>query len=233
MSEDNLIKTESLPEAIPDIDLVDNDIEEDFSFDLASDASQKKEIMVQEEKNFNPTQISQPISPIEPETPLMKKKLILEEEITSSPVIENATETALISPEINEKLDSILARLDVMDQKINKVRDNADNKIMDLKGELEAVSVKSTDVPKITTQPAPVKKKAVTSQKVVKRKVSPPVRWELRSAQPGKAWVSKQGQDDVREVNVGERLSGIGRVTAITQTGGRWQISGTSGSIKQ
>ena len=70
-------------------------------------------------------------------------------------------------------------------------------------------------------QPAPVAKTASTG------------RWELRAAQPGRAWVSKPGERDMQAVSVGESLPGIGRISAITYTNGRWTVTGTQGSIQQ
>ncbi len=58
-------------------------------------------------------------------------------------------------------------------------------------------------------------------------------RWELRAAQPGRAWVSKPGARDMQSVEVGQTLAGIGRVTAISFTNGRWAVTGTQGQILQ
>jgi len=57
--------------------------------------------------------------------------------------------------------------------------------------------------------------------------------WELRAAQPGKAWVSKRGQRDIQSVELGQTLPGIGKVTEITNINGLWTVVGTTGSIKQ
>lgn len=57
--------------------------------------------------------------------------------------------------------------------------------------------------------------------------------WELRGAQPGSALVAKSGSDDIREVAVGDTISGIGRVTGIVSQGGNWIVQGTSGNISQ
>lgn len=58
-------------------------------------------------------------------------------------------------------------------------------------------------------------------------------RWELRAAQPGRAWVSKPGARDMQSVVVGESLQGIGRVTGISFVNGRWVVQGTTGQILQ
>ena len=58
-------------------------------------------------------------------------------------------------------------------------------------------------------------------------------RWELRAAQPGRAWVSRPGERDMQSVEVGQSLAGIGRVTAILYQNGRWTVQGSSGQINQ
>lgn len=83
--------------------------------------------------------------------------------------------------------------------------------------------------------PKPVVKKA-SKPKAAKKSASPTAvsgRWELRAAQPGRAWVSKPGERDMQSVEVGQTLAGIGRVTAILYQNGRWTVQGTSGQIQQ
>lgn len=58
-------------------------------------------------------------------------------------------------------------------------------------------------------------------------------RWELRAAQPGRAWVSKLGERDMQGIEVGQSLPGVGRITAITYQNGRWTVTGTQGRIQQ
>lgn len=88
--------------------------------------------------------------------------------------------------------------------------------------------------------PAPVKKApaktASTSSAPKKAPSAEPAksaRWELRAAQPGRAWVSKPGARDMQSVTVGETLPGIGRVTAISYVNGRWTVQGTQGAVAQ
>lgn len=57
--------------------------------------------------------------------------------------------------------------------------------------------------------------------------------WMLRAAQPGRAWVSRQGEQDMHSIQVGDRLTGIGRITAISFENGRWRVQGTQGRILQ
>lgn len=56
---------------------------------------------------------------------------------------------------------------------------------------------------------------------------------EVRSAQPGQAWVARPGDNDLQSVSVGDTLPGIGRVTSISPVGGRWVVEGTKGRLSQ
>ncbi len=58
-------------------------------------------------------------------------------------------------------------------------------------------------------------------------------RWELRAAQPGRAWVSKPGERDMQSVEIGQTIAGVGRVTGILYQNGRWTVQGTQGQINQ
>lgn len=89
----------------------------------------------------------------------------------------------------------------------------------------------------VAEKPKPVAKK-VAKKAPVPKKTAPAadtasVRWELRAAQPGRAWVSKPGARDMQGIEVGQTLAGIGRVTSITYQNGRWAVIGTQGQIRQ
>ena len=57
--------------------------------------------------------------------------------------------------------------------------------------------------------------------------------WVLRAATPGMAWVSPAPSSaELRRVVVGDRLDGIGAVTAIRQDNGHWIVEGANGTIR-
>jgi hypothetical protein len=62
---------------------------------------------------------------------------------------------------------------------------------------------------------------------------SPVAQWELRAAQPGRAWVSRPGDRDMQSVEVGQTLPGIGKVIGIVYQDGRWTVQGANGQIRQ
>lgn len=57
--------------------------------------------------------------------------------------------------------------------------------------------------------------------------------WDLKGAMPGQAMIAVHGERDLKMVRVGDEVSGIGRVTAIENSGHGWIVQGTSGQIKQ
>ena len=83
---------------------------------------------------------------------------------------------------------------------------------------------------------------ATQGEKSKKRKKSAPtqpttpsVTWELRSAQEGRAFISKQGESEMLSVSVGDTVQSIGRVQTITldSASGMWVVQGTTGKIVQ
>jgi hypothetical protein len=76
--------------------------------------------------------------------------------------------------------------------------------------------------------------KANASHTTVAKKAEPaPASWVLRSASSGQAWVSASPTaHDLKQVQVGDNLAGIGQVTAIVQNNGNWIVQGTKGVIQ-
>ena len=56
--------------------------------------------------------------------------------------------------------------------------------------------------------------------------------WMLRAATPNEAWVAKDvNTSELRHIQVGDTLPGIGQVKGIHQTGNGWTIEGSQGTI--
>jgi intracellular multiplication protein IcmG len=58
-------------------------------------------------------------------------------------------------------------------------------------------------------------------------------KWELRAAQPGRAWIARAGSSEMQTIEIGDTVQGLGRISAISYTNGRWVIEGTQGNIIQ
>lgn len=81
------------------------------------------------------------------------------------------------------------------------------------------------------TEQAQPSKSRPTVPKAVKPTTEAIPKWELRSAQPGKAYIGIAGSNDVLVVEVGHTIQGIGRITSIAKNGSQWVVSGTKGEI--
>lgn len=174
----------------------------------------------------------------------MKKQL--EQARQSKAEEKPAAPAPVLSDEDQKKMDMMNTRLAELEKQLS----DKSTKLETTAAELERIkaesSVKNADpvtdqtsttpdapnlAPQIQKDP-PVKKQAET--KVVKKKAtSASPRWVLRAAQPGRAWVSKPGEREMKALQVGDNLPGIGRIRDITYDGRKWTVVGTSGRINQ
>lgn len=82
-------------------------------------------------------------------------------------------------------------------------------------------------VPEVKKQPAKAAPKIETGSS------GETPRWILRSAQNGRAVVSDRSTGDLRSVEVGDTLRGIGQIKSIATVNGRWVVQGSQGTVKQ
>jgi hypothetical protein len=57
--------------------------------------------------------------------------------------------------------------------------------------------------------------------------------WVLKSAKPGMAWVSKEGDNNLKSVSIGDRLEGVGKIKRIDILQGKWVVEGSNSKIVQ
>jgi len=63
--------------------------------------------------------------------------------------------------------------------------------------------------------------------------ISPSPHWILRAATPDEAWVATNDfSPELRHIQIGDTLTGIGRVLAIHQNGDNWVIEGSQGTVQ-
>ncbi|MCK6419091.1 MAG: hypothetical protein L6Q57_09195 [Alphaproteobacteria bacterium] len=114
-------------------------------------------------------------------------------------------------------------------------------RLADMEAQLQAAQTAAASTAPAAEKPAPVAKKSTKKRSSKKASSGAPPKvvsstrtsssWQLRSAQPGKALVAEARTGDLRSVEVGDSLPGIGKITAITQDGGVWRIQGTRGAL--
>jgi hypothetical protein len=79
----------------------------------------------------------------------------------------------------------------------------------------------------------PTKKAATRASKTAKAPSAVKSGWVLRAATSNAAWVSKGvNAPELQQVEVGQRLPGLGKVLAIRPSGDSWEIVGSEGTLK-
>ena len=205
-------------------------------------AENKPEETVRNSEKAIPMPVGEPKGalPLEFEEPEERpaEKIETKEEIVTVPVNVTPTPVKSMSPDVAGKLDVILDRLDDMESEIDQIRQSGNSDIVDISGDIAALKQEMNE---LDNRPAAPKKtvsatlkKTAPVQKKAPPAVSGKVAWELRAAQPGKAWVSPKGQNSkMQPVVVGDSLNGIGLITSISFDGSRWVVQGTTGRINQ
>lgn len=155
--------------------------------------------------------------------------------------------------EILARLESLSNRLGVMEQQIVQLResgqtdlDGLEQEISALKSGMSAVAdatgappapVAKREPPKAAAKPAPAPKKAAPRPAATPSSAAASPAgagtWELRAAQPGRAWVSRPGSREMQSITPGDTLAGIGQIVRIDYAAGRWTVVGTQGQIRQ
>lgn len=139
---------------------------------------------------------------------------------------------------INQKLDMILSRIEKIELELSDVKERQAPDFEDIHENIRTLEEKVASLSKARPSPPKVvtPKSAPSSAAASppsRPRSAPAPQWELKAAQPGKAWVAQKGKSDIRPVMVGEELSGIGRIRSISFDGSRWVIEGDSGRIFQ
>ena len=126
----------------------------------------------------------------------------------------------IISSDAGE-VKELRARLEAMERQLKNRSSNYEQTIRSLETEVSSLRKR-----KLSSSSVSSPRRA--AQKTTSRSV-----WELRAAQPGRAWVSKKGQKEMRPVVVGDKLPGLGRIQSITYQNQKWVVVGHEGQITQ
>ncbi len=135
--------------------------------------------------------------------------------------------------DINEKINLLFERMDSIEAQLSSLEEDSvvSGDIEDMRKVIR--NLEHNDGAALSVK---IKRPDRPSESAVKKDISKsaePVRWVLKSAQPGRAMVSRKGQVDTRVVDVGDSLTGLGQITAIHHENNRWVVRGTKGSISQ
>lgn len=178
------------------------------------------------------------------EQPEVQIPVAKEEMVTTEPEMLAPAPSSGISPEIATRLENNEAQIQLLVNKLDAVLDQMKANSADLNSRLQLMErsldqAKATEPvfkPKVSakakaSKPAQVQKKKAPVRKVAPKAVA--IRWVLKSAQPGRAVVANAATGDMRSVEVGSSLSGLGRITSISNATGLWVVQGTSGRVSQ
>lgn len=132
--------------------------------------------------------------------------------------------------DITSKLETIIQRLDKVEGVVSDIDLSPAQEILALKQTIASLEKDIAQLKKAPQAKVSATRSSTPAKKIAK--VTPP-KWELRAAQPGKAWVAKKGQKDIKSVSVGEKLNGLGTIHSIELVEGRWIVKGSSGTIRQ
>lgn len=154
----------------------------------------------------------------------------------------------------NEQLEALTSEKDALQDQVNALNikyATSEETIASLKAQVAALqadlenvpqasmnsSTETTMAPKIQEPAATVvKKPAVTASKApVKRSIPAPksIKWVLKSAQPGVATIARSGSSDLRKIEIGQNVSGLGKIQSVKIENGVWVVRGTSGTVTQ
>ncbi|NCC23293.1 MAG: hypothetical protein EOM26_12675 [Alphaproteobacteria bacterium] len=170
---------------------------------------------------------------------------------TATPSPAQTTALTASEDEVTVQLEEIAARLDELEERVGEASENARQAIDANSGNdssassTEIESLKKTiarlesKIAKLETPSSPSASAppATRSTPTVRRQASAmkpkAPKWELRAAQPGRAWIASSGSNEMRMIDIGDSVEGLGRISSIAYQNGRWIIVGTEGSITQ
>ncbi len=216
--------------------------------DVQLSAAEPEPVALQQEQAADTLIDAEPIeSPVIDEVP----SIVEDATAKAPPEQETAVDSAALENQILalqstlSENEGALQKASAAEEKLTAELEFANNQIGSLKSELEAlkasVSAKKADTsssPAQKTQtseapskpavPKPEVKK--TPPKAVKEKTE---QWVMRSAQPGAATLYSKDSGDLRRVEMGDTIGGLGKIQSISIENGRWVVRGSKGSISQ
>lgn len=169
-------------------------------------------------------QLQQRLAEMEAQVQTLSQEL---QQVRSAPVSTSTDTTSGISAGelqgLNEKLDRLTQQVDALDQRTTTFA-------TELQKRADAPQERVAEIAK-PAKPKPAPRKAAP-KKPAPRATSAGG-WELRSAQPGVAWLGRLGASEMGRYAVGQNVPGLGTVQAVTQENGRWIVKTTGGTLRQ
>ena len=165
---------------------------------------------------------------------------IIDDIISEDKIVETSISndtSANISTAVNQELiDRIETMEKMLDSKIQDEQKSYDKKVSDLQNKIKQLEKKLSTIEKQKIIPKVEEKAEIVETveepvKIVEK--AKPVKWLLKSAKIGKAWIVREGSNDIIVIEEGMFLPSIGRVISISNEEGRWIVKGTVSNINQ
>ncbi len=132
------------------------------------------------------------------------------------------------------KVEELEQKITDLEKTISQLQQEAVVKETAQEKSVEAKPAEETNTEESAPTAAPPKKNHHRGTAHHNNKHAVAVKWVLKAAKPGVAWVAKKGSGDLLMVETGDSLPGVGNVTAIVKSSsGRWVVNGTKGRISQ
>ena len=214
-----------------------------------TDLSQAQEVL-----EIDPAPVlDEPVAELQLEEPVLEDAPALAAPIDDTETLALENEVQALNESMSEK-DSALEQASEEKEQLSVKLGEAQTKISELESKVAALEAELKDA-KAAPVPAPKKAESsapapetqapekvesttaappkVQAEKPVAAKAKPTTSWVLRSAQPGIATLSPKDSNDLRRVEVGDIVSGLGRIQSISVEDGKWVVRGSKGRVTQ
>ena len=158
--------------------------------------------------------------------------VVVDDKAVDTAVAEASTDTSM--PTDTTKVQQLEDQIKTLEAKLAAAKDveaeldKAMQENMSLKNEISSLNKK------LAAKPARSTASKAAPKAVVAKPVSIKKSWVLRSAKPGQAWVSEKGQNEMKQIRVGDQLTGLGTIKSIEfDTNSGWIVKATKGTVKQ
>lgn len=153
------------------------------------------------------------------------------------------TEIDALNADMADK-DEALARAADTENELSEQLGKANEKIAALEAQISKLqadlqSQKTTAATAVKPSPAVQEAVPAPVKEPARVTATPPaapvhsVEWVLRAAQPGMATLSQKGSGDMRQVEVGDTIPGLGKIESIAVESGKWVVQGSKGRVTQ
>ena len=177
-------------------------------------------------------------APKEDDAPLEVSDVAVDDELMPVDMVAPVEEDLQISNQQLEHAQSEVSKLSDTVQSLEKQVNSLEAELQAAnmraeKAEQKLASSQKASKPAKVIKAEPVQKSSstVTSVQTAKPKVAKVPNWVLRSAQPGMAVISDQKSGDMRSIEVGDTIAGLGTIEFIGLDAGIWIVRGSKSSL--